>query len=61
MKIRIMLKRIVQPPIETQAGVDYHSFIFDVVDQTTLNFLTGADCRGCGVSIDVIGVEINPE
>ena len=36
MKVRIMLKRIVQPPIETTAGIDYHSIEIEV-DEITVN------------------------
>jgi len=57
MKIRIMLQRIAQPPIETRAGVDYRSIEIDV-DEVTERFIKGADCGGCGISIDVVGVEI---
>ena len=56
MKIRIMLKRSSQPPIETSAFVDYRTIIVDV-DEITERFINGADCSGCGVSIDVVGVE----
>ena len=56
MKVRIMLKRIVQPPIETTAGIDYHSIEIEV-DEITERFIKGADCSGCGVSIGVVGIE----
>ena len=56
MKVRIMLKRIVQPPIETVAGIDYHSIEIEL-DEVASRFISGADCGGCGVSIDVVGIE----
>lgn len=59
MKIRIMLKRIVQPPIETTAGIDYRSFEIQV-DDITQRFIEGVDCGGCGISIDVVGIEKLP-
>jgi hypothetical protein len=61
MKIRLMLQRTVQPPIDTPASKDYKSFVFDVLQQEVLDYLNGMDCQGCGVSIDCVGIEINPK
>jgi hypothetical protein len=60
MKIRVMFKRIVQPPIDTPASIDCLSEVFEISD-TLARFLTGKDRRGCGVSFDVAGVEVIEE
>ena len=61
MKVRIMLKRLVQPPIDTSAQPDNKSFVIDILQQDILDYLNGMDCQGCGVSIECVGFEINPK
>jgi len=60
MKIRIMFKRVVQPPIDTPAMIDYYSEVFEATDVLG-RFLEGKDCNGCAIGKDVVGMEIEKE
>ena len=57
MKLRLIIKRTVQPPIDSSASVDFRTIDVDV-DAVTERFMRGADCNGCAVSANVIGSEI---
>ena len=57
MILKIMLKRNIQPPIDTSASVDYKSFVI-TPEQSVIDYINGIDNKGCGVSIDVAGIEI---
>lgn len=57
MKIRLIIKRTVQPPTGSSASVDFRTIDVDV-DAVTERFMRGADCMGCSVSAYVVGSEI---
>jgi len=57
MKIRIIFKRNIQPPIDTPAGIEHKTLEFYVGEEWE-NWLTGKDCESCSVWSTAVGYEI---
>ena len=60
MKIRIIFRRNIQPPIDTPAGVEYKTLEFYLGEEWE-NWLKGNDCQSCNVWATAIGSEIIKE
>lgn len=57
MKMRLIIKRTTQPPIDTPASIDFKTFDIDVLDNDVKDFITGQGNNMCTVTSIVIGSE----